>query len=452
MVNDAEMANSALPSPDPKVTDLLTKAYGLEGTAGNECYDAGRHQPEQLAKSRARRHQGGGALQRGAPAHPGRSTGKVPVTTTTTGNTGNSGNGGSSDDDGGVARTRGERGELDRHRRQVLLGHPHRPLPGRRPRRHEISLMTADLVVQVCLEPKLVAVAVEQDSVTAAARRAPGAPSPSRILEPGRTRRGWPRRQAGDRGRARADGRSSPCRPRGRPRSGRAPAGAGRRVGSFECPPHSRRGARGPHSVRQRGRRRRGRTGAEVCGWRTPGCTTAAEVAGGLSLAVALRRVLGRRSMRSVKIPSTNSASASPIMAKSAKSAGPAGGTAGVRAPRSAACRVRTASARWRNRATISSGSKKKKKKKKKKKIFFFGGGGCGHRGQRRGSDGAGHPQGRRRVGVRGHRRVPPRPELLVDPGHRLSPWPASHYNVKAVGRARNGLAVGAERQGADRV
>jgi hypothetical protein len=35
LVTDAEMANTELPSPDPEVTDLLTKAYGLEGTAGN---------------------------------------------------------------------------------------------------------------------------------------------------------------------------------------------------------------------------------------------------------------------------------------------------------------------------------------------------------------------------------------------------------------------------------
>jgi hypothetical protein len=41
MLNDAQMANGSLPSPDPQVTDLLTQAYNLEGTAANECYDAG---------------------------------------------------------------------------------------------------------------------------------------------------------------------------------------------------------------------------------------------------------------------------------------------------------------------------------------------------------------------------------------------------------------------------
>ncbi len=52
IVNDAEMANSNLPSPDPEVTDLLTQAYGLEGTAGNECYDAGVGNEELMARSR----------------------------------------------------------------------------------------------------------------------------------------------------------------------------------------------------------------------------------------------------------------------------------------------------------------------------------------------------------------------------------------------------------------
>ena len=51
LLNDAEMANTELPSPDPEVTDLLTQAYGLEGTAGNECYDAGATNTKLLAES-----------------------------------------------------------------------------------------------------------------------------------------------------------------------------------------------------------------------------------------------------------------------------------------------------------------------------------------------------------------------------------------------------------------
>jgi hypothetical protein len=41
LLDDAEMANGSLPSPDPEVTDLLTQAYNLEGTAANQCFSAG---------------------------------------------------------------------------------------------------------------------------------------------------------------------------------------------------------------------------------------------------------------------------------------------------------------------------------------------------------------------------------------------------------------------------
>jgi hypothetical protein len=51
LLNDAEMANTELPSPDPEVTDLLTQAYGLEGDAANECYDAGATNKKLLAQS-----------------------------------------------------------------------------------------------------------------------------------------------------------------------------------------------------------------------------------------------------------------------------------------------------------------------------------------------------------------------------------------------------------------
>lgn len=51
LLNDAEMANSNLPSPDPDVTDLLTNAYNDEGTAANQCYDAGTTNQKLLAQS-----------------------------------------------------------------------------------------------------------------------------------------------------------------------------------------------------------------------------------------------------------------------------------------------------------------------------------------------------------------------------------------------------------------
>jgi flavin reductase (DIM6/NTAB) family NADH-FMN oxidoreductase RutF len=57
--------------------------------------------------------------------------------------------------------------ELDRHRRRVLWALPTGLyLIGSR-HDDEVNLMTANLVVQVCLEPKLVGVAVERESVTA---------------------------------------------------------------------------------------------------------------------------------------------------------------------------------------------------------------------------------------------------------------------------------------------
>jgi flavin reductase (DIM6/NTAB) family NADH-FMN oxidoreductase RutF len=62
----------------------------------------------------------------------------------------------------------GEESEFDHHRRRVLWALPSGLyLIGSR---HEdaVNLMTANLVIQVCLEPKLVAVALERESLTAA--------------------------------------------------------------------------------------------------------------------------------------------------------------------------------------------------------------------------------------------------------------------------------------------
>lgn len=92
MINDAEMANSSLPSPDPTVTDLLTQAYGLEGTTGNDCYN-GASNPKLLAESE---HDGikADALYDEVIQRIRAIDGKAPVTTTTSGNSGNSGVGG----------------------------------------------------------------------------------------------------------------------------------------------------------------------------------------------------------------------------------------------------------------------------------------------------------------------------------------------------------------------
>jgi flavin reductase (DIM6/NTAB) family NADH-FMN oxidoreductase RutF len=57
--------------------------------------------------------------------------------------------------------------ELDRHRRRVLWALPTGLyLIGSR-HADEVNMMTANLVVQVCMEPKLVGVALEHESVTA---------------------------------------------------------------------------------------------------------------------------------------------------------------------------------------------------------------------------------------------------------------------------------------------
>jgi flavin reductase (DIM6/NTAB) family NADH-FMN oxidoreductase RutF len=65
--------------------------------------------------------------------------------------------------------------EFDRHRRRVLWALPTGLyLIGSR-HDDEVNLMTANLVVQVCVEPKLVGVALEHDSLTARLVRAGGA-------------------------------------------------------------------------------------------------------------------------------------------------------------------------------------------------------------------------------------------------------------------------------------
>ncbi len=87
LLNDAEMANTELPSPDPTVTDLLTRAYGLEGTAANDCYDAGTSNTKLLSTS-YRDGIKAEALYRQALERIRAVTGRLPTTTTTTDNAG----------------------------------------------------------------------------------------------------------------------------------------------------------------------------------------------------------------------------------------------------------------------------------------------------------------------------------------------------------------------------
>jgi hypothetical protein len=85
LLNDAEMANSDLPAPDPTVTELLTKAYGLEGTAANDCYDAGTSNTK-LLNSSYRDGIKAQALYGQALRRIRAIDGRLPTTTTTTDN------------------------------------------------------------------------------------------------------------------------------------------------------------------------------------------------------------------------------------------------------------------------------------------------------------------------------------------------------------------------------
>lgn len=89
IVNDAEKANSNLPSPDPEVTALLTRAYGLEGVAGNQCFNAGATNKELLARSR-RNAIKAEALYDQALRRIRQIIGRTVSTTTTTDNAGGS--------------------------------------------------------------------------------------------------------------------------------------------------------------------------------------------------------------------------------------------------------------------------------------------------------------------------------------------------------------------------
>jgi hypothetical protein len=51
LLDDAEQANGQLPSPDAQVSIWLSNAYADEGTAGNQCYNAGATNPKLLAQA-----------------------------------------------------------------------------------------------------------------------------------------------------------------------------------------------------------------------------------------------------------------------------------------------------------------------------------------------------------------------------------------------------------------
>jgi hypothetical protein len=83
--DDADMANGELPTPDPQVTDWLSTAYGLEGTAATECYNAGATNTKLLAES-ARNTAKAHALYQRALIRIQSIIGRPVATTTTTDN------------------------------------------------------------------------------------------------------------------------------------------------------------------------------------------------------------------------------------------------------------------------------------------------------------------------------------------------------------------------------
>jgi hypothetical protein len=85
MEDDAETANDELPTPDAVVSDWLSTAYGLEGTAATDCYDAGVTNNALLVKAEAATVKADRLYSR-ALIRIQSIDGRVPTTTTTTDN------------------------------------------------------------------------------------------------------------------------------------------------------------------------------------------------------------------------------------------------------------------------------------------------------------------------------------------------------------------------------
>jgi hypothetical protein len=82
---DAESANSELPTPDGQVTAWLSTAYGLEGTAASDCYNAGVTNPKLLATAERDTKKADELYQR-VLIRIQSIDGRLPTTTTTTNN------------------------------------------------------------------------------------------------------------------------------------------------------------------------------------------------------------------------------------------------------------------------------------------------------------------------------------------------------------------------------
>jgi hypothetical protein len=85
MEDDADTTNDELPTPDPQVTDWLSAAYGLEGTAATDCYNAGITNKKLLATAERDAKKADGLYSR-ALIRIQSIDGRLPTTTTTTDN------------------------------------------------------------------------------------------------------------------------------------------------------------------------------------------------------------------------------------------------------------------------------------------------------------------------------------------------------------------------------
>lgn len=83
IVTDASSANDELPTPDTLLTELLSRAYALEGSAGSACYAAGSTNKALLSRS-ARDRVEANDLFNDAIARISAITGKTVSTTTST--------------------------------------------------------------------------------------------------------------------------------------------------------------------------------------------------------------------------------------------------------------------------------------------------------------------------------------------------------------------------------
>ena len=82
---DADTANDELPTPDAQVSDWLSDAYGLEGTAATDCYNAGVVNEKLLATAEEDGKKADGLYVRALIAIQS-IDGRLPTTTTTTDN------------------------------------------------------------------------------------------------------------------------------------------------------------------------------------------------------------------------------------------------------------------------------------------------------------------------------------------------------------------------------